>query len=68
MQERGRGHDWVDGLRAGGPAARNRVRDVMRNLQLTPSSDPEPWRARKETLERGHGAERDCGIYPLIKR
>ena len=45
-----------------GDAARTRVRDVMRKLQLaTPSSDPEPWRARQETLVRELGLVRDRG-------
>ena len=44
-----------------GDAARTRVRDVMRNLQLARSSDPAPWRARQETLVRELGLVRDRG-------
>ena len=62
----------MDGLP--GDAARTRVRDVMRQLQLaTSSSDPEPWRARQKTLVRelglvrDRGAERSLGIYPEIE-
>ncbi len=56
-----------------GDAARTRVRDIMRNLQLATSSDPEPWRARQKTLvrelglDRDPGIERDRGIYPEIE-
>ena len=44
-----------------GDAARTRVRDVMRKLQLEQSSDPAPWRARQETLVRELGLVRDQG-------
>ena len=45
-----------------GDAARTRVRDVMRQLQLaTSSSDPEPWRARQKALVRDLGLVRDRG-------
>ena len=51
-----------------GDAARTRVRDVMRSLQLARSSEPEPWRARQKALVqdlglvRDRGAERSLGI------
>ena len=50
-----------------GDAARTRVRDVMQKLQLAQSSDPEPWRARQETLVRELGLVRDRGAGALSR-
>ena len=58
-----------------GDAARTRVRQAMLGLHReTWSWDPSPWRARHDAValslggaERGHGAERDRGIFPEIE-
>ncbi len=62
--------DWLPG-----DAARTRVRETMLGLHRdTWSSDPSPWRGRRETLAREFGLvredgpERDRGMYPEIER